>query len=652
MNSEWIHPYNRNLQNPRNTYHSISGNFNDKGKVDRKIKIWDERFKFLLFNLERKVMSEIQNFPVVQEKSFIHEQDTTLAPLSKEDVLALGVADKHPRDMPEMAFVIAFCIQYNEAVGNLSFLPEELEDAIVRREPVDLVERIHRYFLRNVLNFPKIIDKRYWIRKLREHLHERIEKKEFIFSYNPFDRIKKNKYYELSNFEKVMILKDLVMWQFKGSEKIQAMWQFKESEKAQDLRPDTENVVRPVEVEVLGVDSKGSTYFYLGVGARIYREIPSADETQQCVWEALTTTLQDLKDLVFDRVEIDPDRSEEERLLYKRISKELIPDVECQFEIKRAAEESARRKKRGKKSAKNKVRYNKSSRKVLSVEETDDENSNQADITESDVGPTLSVSMWSVTHPPNLQPVQTARDVGCFSANQRTSSDSNGVTTSTTIVNSASQYEDDDDVSTTTSSSIHEKNQNIFTERHAETSTLKNVILHKRRMEEETSDDNDSNDSDYYLDSNKHVKFGLNNDGGMTKSYYNDDTAKRSNRMKGKGVLRNELHDNLELRNIDMIKSIDNYAMSKNKGKSVLRHEGPSQIVEGSYMNNTADITNLSEVVDREIFRPGPEELIKLEWSLNHAFFEELEIFGEDSDSELSECCDDCKMEVDHLLAH
>jgi hypothetical protein len=61
-----------------------------------------------------------------------------------------------------------------------------------------------------------------------------------------------------------MILKDLVMWQFKGSEKIQAMWQFKESEKAQTLRQGTEDVVRPVEVEVLGVDSRGSTYFYLG----------------------------------------------------------------------------------------------------------------------------------------------------------------------------------------------------------------------------------------------------------------------------------------------------------------------------------------------------------------------------------------------------
>ena len=62
-----------------------------------------------------------------------------------------------------------------------------------------------------------------------------------------------------------MILKDLVMWQFKGSEKIQEMWRSKESHKSQALHDqETENVARPVEVEVLGVDTKGSTYFYLG----------------------------------------------------------------------------------------------------------------------------------------------------------------------------------------------------------------------------------------------------------------------------------------------------------------------------------------------------------------------------------------------------
>jgi len=491
-------------------------------------------------------MSGIQtNPPSAQEKCSIHEQDTVLVPLSEDEVLIPGIADKHPRDMPEMAFVIAFCIQYNEAVGNLNFLPEELEDAIARREPVDLVERIHRYFLRNVLNFPKIIDKRYWIRKLREYLHERIEEKEFIFAYNPFDRIKKNKYHDLSNFEK-----DLVMWQLKGSEKIQDMWQSRESESA--LCQDTENVVRPVEIEVLGVDSRGSTYFYLGVGARIYREILSADDTQQCIWEVLTTTLQDIKNLVSDRVEIDPDRSEEERLLYKRISKELISDVE--YQIKSAAEEAAR-KQRGKNSPEN----------VLPS--TDNENN-------INVEPALSVSMCS----------QTAN---------------------------TSQHEDKG----ATSSSIPKKNHQ---------SAPKNAILQKRRK----ADDDD--------ESNKRVKFRPNDDDVI---FLESNTTRRLKKAKGKGVLRN---GNLELQNTDVVNSD---AVSKNKGKGILRDGGPSQITEGS----TADVTNLSV---QGIFIPGPEELIKLEWSLNHVFFEELEIFGGDSDSELSECCDACIMEVDRLLAH
>jgi hypothetical protein len=62
------------------------------------------------------------NSSIVQEDSLIHEQD--IIPLREEDVLVPGVADRHPRDMPEMAFVIAFCIQYNEAVGGLDFPPE------------------------------------------------------------------------------------------------------------------------------------------------------------------------------------------------------------------------------------------------------------------------------------------------------------------------------------------------------------------------------------------------------------------------------------------------------------------------------------------------------------------------------------------------
>jgi hypothetical protein len=73
-------------------------------------------------------MSDSEITSPVQEKTLIDEQDAALIPLSEEEVLVPGMADKHPRDMPEMAFVIAFCIQYNDAVGNLCFLPEVISN--------------------------------------------------------------------------------------------------------------------------------------------------------------------------------------------------------------------------------------------------------------------------------------------------------------------------------------------------------------------------------------------------------------------------------------------------------------------------------------------------------------------------------------------
>ena len=124
------------------------------------------------------------------------------------------------------------------------------------------------------------------------------------------------------------------------------------------------------------------------------------------------------------------------------------------------------------------------------------------------------------------------------------------------------------------------------------------------------------------------------------------DTTEQAKR-KGKKVLRNELHNNSGLRNAKFTA----FAKPKvDKGKGVLRHEESSRIGEGSSVShgcNTTNITRLSEG-DRDIFRPGPEEQTKLEWSLNHVFFEGLEIFGEDSDSELSDCCDACMIEIDH----
>ncbi|CAI2162600.1 16922_t:CDS:2 [Funneliformis geosporum] len=594
---------------------------------------------------------------IVQEKTSVQEpcikvtsKMTDLTPLSEEDVFVSGIADKHPRDMPEMAFVIAFCVQYNEAVGNLAFLPEELEDAIVCREPVDLVERVHRYFLRNVLNYPKIIDKRYWIRKLSQHLYERIEKEEFGLSYNPFERVD-DVYHELSNFEKVLILKYLVMWQFKGSEKIQA------------LR--AENVVRPVEIEALGFDTKGSIYYYLGVGARIYRETPST-ETQQCIWETLTTVLRDLKDLVASRVEIDPDRSEEERLLYNRISEELIPDLESKERLETIGNQILCKRGFKKVAKKNRlsIRYNKPPKrtpKISLIEEIECEHQTdtQEDADEFGSESILAVSMSeSVTHLyQNSQAAQTVHDVKRLPVKFSRSDSNQEIDTSSIAADSTSAIDSlsISATSTTILSSGQEtdrssdQNQNNFIHRpNAEIGTLKDIKRRKRWFEEELSDEYDSSDSDDFVEFNRHKLVKLErllDDDFMFKSHDDNERAERHRREKGKRVLRDRFEPS-HVQNVDINRLIVNAATLKprvDKGKGVLRYGEP---VRGSSVNHDNDPIGSA---NREIFRPGPEDLIKLEWSLNHVFFEGLEIFGEDSDSELSDCCDDCIMEIDHF---
>jgi hypothetical protein len=168
--------------------------------------------------------------------------------------------------------------------------------------------------------------------------------------------------------------------------------------------------------------------------------------------------------------------------------------------------------------------------------------------------------------------------------------------------------------------------------------------------EDEDFDDYDDEDDDYDDD------YDVGDYDVVIKSNY--ETNGRSRReKKGKRVPRKELHDDDGSEPLDVYinKLTDKNSIIKpkiDKGKGVLRHEGQTQIGESSSLDHGYDTARSSEEVEEvnyEVFRPGPEELTKLEWSLNHKFFAELEIFGEgSSDSELSDCCDACIMEVDH----
>ena len=55
-----------------------------------------------------------------------------------------------------------------------------------------------------------------------------------------------------------------------------------------------------------------------------------------------------------------------------------------------------------------------------------------------------------------------------------------------------------------------------------------------------------------------------------------------------------------------------------------------------------------NESKNKRAFVPNAETIIKLEWSLNHPVFKlDEEIFGESTDTDISDCCSDCAIEVD-----
>ncbi|CAG8584668.1 8701_t:CDS:2, partial [Acaulospora morrowiae] len=229
-----------------------------------------------------------------------------------------------PKNMPETAFVIAFCVKFNEAL-KISFWPEDLDAALCSTEENPLIEKLNRLFLRNLLNTERLVEKNKWMTVLSNVISKRLENNEdFYLDYNPLKRVDDN-YYALSVRDKVMILQCLVSWQLISSSKIKGLI------KQQHLGLN-EDEIKPLEVEVLGEDAKKSKYYYLGIGARIYRETLIPDlknpSSMNIKWEAVSTTIHDLKKFVENRNEIDPSRSEKENALYTKIVGQVIPYLE------------------------------------------------------------------------------------------------------------------------------------------------------------------------------------------------------------------------------------------------------------------------------------------------------------------------------------
>ncbi|PKY38578.1 hypothetical protein RhiirA4_513579 [Rhizophagus irregularis] len=224
--------------------------------------------------------------------------------------------DMDPKDMPETAFVIAFCVKFRSAINNISFWPEDLDEAICCKEgPNTLIESLHKAFIHN-LEVKKT--RTSWIRRLAKLLNDWRERgNDFFTDHNPIERVNYD-YYGMSNRDKVMIMQVLVSWQLAESPEIKRI----RKEHNEIINDDD---VRPLEVEVLGEDTSGSRYYYIGIGVRIYRESMISGRAK---WETVSSTVEELKKFIFDYQGIDPNRSDRERILYNKLVTTVLPYLE------------------------------------------------------------------------------------------------------------------------------------------------------------------------------------------------------------------------------------------------------------------------------------------------------------------------------------
>lgn len=121
--------------------------------------------------------------------------ESSKTPVQRNNVPIINIVNhsvlQDPKDMPETAFVIAFCVKFNEALDNLLFWPEvrifffnciillqrhkmtivffprwlllffvlqDLDRALCSTEESLLLERLHRLFLKNLENSERKIE--------------------------------------------------------------------------------------------------------------------------------------------------------------------------------------------------------------------------------------------------------------------------------------------------------------------------------------------------------------------------------------------------------------------------------------------------------------------------------------------------------------
>ncbi|CAG8665201.1 7673_t:CDS:2 [Funneliformis caledonium] len=224
--------------------------------------------------------------------------------------------DMDPKDMPETAFVIAFCVKFRSAINYISFWPEDLDEAICCKEgPNTLIESLHKSFVNNLVPKKTKIS---WVRKVSKLVNEWRGRGYFFFAnYNPIERANYD-YYKMSNREKVLIMQILVSWQLADSAEIKRI-----RKELKEIVNDYD--IMPLEIEFIGEDTSGSRYYYIGTGTRIYRESMISGRVK---WETLSSSVDGLKKFIFDYQGLDPNRSERERILYYRFINTVLPLLE------------------------------------------------------------------------------------------------------------------------------------------------------------------------------------------------------------------------------------------------------------------------------------------------------------------------------------
>ncbi|CAI2179673.1 3206_t:CDS:2 [Funneliformis geosporum] len=585
--------------------------------------------------------------------------------------------DMHPKDMPETAFVIAFCVKFRSAINNISFWPEDLDEAICCKEgPNTLIESLLKAFVQNLDPRRAKIP---WVKRLAKIINDwQARGYDTFFDYNPIERSNYD-YYKMSNREKVLLMQVLVSWQLADSAVIKR------------IRKEHKEIVndddfRPLEVEVIGEDTSGSRYYYMGTGTRIYRESMISGRVK---WETLSNTVDELKKFIFDYQGLDPNRSERERILYHRLINDVLPllepleierqkfkeivinnskaDRDREFRLKKIEKDHndseillVRTRSQAKQSTHNEVKNTTGYLEIINKPFDPFINSNIFICPKFRFLENVVDDVMDYTSSCNVQAERNIFEKNSIDSRINGTKDEGDVIVVKTI---------NGDTGTSASKTISirsdkcpikNERKKIAVSRCREGSNSKMNIssiltdvtkeaesVEKRSelskmaisniLSNETPDIFQNNDvyPDESDGNNQHGPMPFQYGNGSVESYEFDIIAQESN-------------------NNDVSQENEMYVpIAKEQNDMVERINTPNDIEDT--IRNLCEDKETAEVNDgvqnesnrKRAFVPNAETMMKLEWSLNHPVFKlDEDIFGESTDTDLSDCCSNCAMEV------